>query len=271
MKKVRSILAVILAIVFVASLGHLIRNALNYRSGTENYSAAQELAGLAENQESLQEEEEEDEEEELDPLTKTLRGVNLAALQEVNPDVVGWIHIPDTVISYPIMYGTDNDFYLKHTWDKQKNIVGSIFVDYRNSGDLNDFNTLIHGHNMRDDSMFGSLHNYKAAEFLSTHPDVYIVNENGCYKYRIFSTFMAKLTTAEPFQMEFVDDADKQLFIDQCQALGNDDTGIVVTPEDHVVTLSTCSSWGHNYRWVVQAVLDKEFTFALQSGSTSAD
>lgn len=267
MKKVRTILTVILAVVFVGSLAHVIRTQINYKAGADNYSTAQEIAGITETEPVPEEEPEE----EVDPLTATLRSVDLKALQAVNPDVAGWIHIPDTVISYPIMYGTDNDFYLKNTWDKQKNIVGSIFVDYRSSRDLSDFNTLIHGHNMRDDSMFGSLHSYKDAEFLATHPDVYIVTEDGCYRYRIFSTFMAKLTTAEPFQMEFEGDEDKQEFIDDCQRLGKDDTGIVVTPEDHVITLSTCSSWGHMYRWVVQAVLDKEFTFAIQSGSTSAD
>lgn len=258
MKKGRTIFVVILAAVFVVSLGNLIRNAVNYRTGANKYSSAQEIAGITEVP-APQPGEIAEEEEPVDPLMKALGSVDLQALQAVNPEVKAWIHIPDTVISYPVMYGTDNDYYLKHTWDNQKNIVGSIFIDYRVSGDLSDFNTLIHGHNMRDDSMFGSLHNYKEAEFLATHPDVYLVTEDGCYKYRIFSTFMAKLTTAEPFQMEFVDDADKQLFIDKCQALGNDNTGIVVTPEDKVITLSTCSSWGHNYRWVVQAVLDPDF------------
>lgn len=271
MKKVRIVLTVILAIVFAASLGRVIQTRVNYRSGAENYSSAQEIAGITETNTEPEEVLPEEEEEEIDPLTAALRSVNLKALQEVNPDVVGWIYIPDTVISYPIMYGTDNDFYLKHTWDKQKNIVGSIFVDYRSSKDLSDFNTLIHGHNMRDDSMFGSLHNYKEAEFLATHPDVYIITEDGCQKYRIFSTFMAKLKTAEPFQMEFEGDEDKQQFIDKCQSLGKDDTGITITPEDNVITLSTCSSWGHNYRWVVQAVRDTEFTFAIQTGSTSAN
>lgn len=268
MKKARKVMVVILAIVFAVSLGHLIRNAVNYRAGADNYSSAQEIAGITETPE---EQPEVEEEEVVDPLVKALRSVDLAALQAVNPEVKAWIHIPDTVISYPVMYGTDNDYYLKHTWDNQKNIVGSIFIDYRVNGDLSDFNTLIHGHNMRDDSMFGSLHSYKEAEFLTTHPDVYLVTEQGCYKYRIFSTFMAKLTTAEPFQMEFEGDEDKLEFINDCQRLGNDNTGIVVTPEDHVITLSTCSSWGHNYRWVVQAVLDTEFTFALQSGSTKAE
>ena len=93
MKKARKIMVVILAIVFAVSLGHLIRNAVNYRAGADNYSSAQEIAGITETPEE-QPEEEEEEEEVVDPLVKTLRSVDLAALQAVNPEVKAWIHIP---------------------------------------------------------------------------------------------------------------------------------------------------------------------------------
>ena len=62
--------------------------------------------------------------------------MNLDALREFNPDVVGWIMIPDTVIRYPVMQGSDNDYYLKYTWDGKRYAVGSMFAslrEYRNS------------------------------------------------------------------------------------------------------------------------------------------
>jgi sortase B len=265
MKKARKVMVVILAIVFAVSLGHLIRNAVNYRAGADNYSSAQEIAGITETPE---EQPEVKEEEVVDPLVKALRSVDLAALQAVNDDIMGWILIPDTVISYPVLQGDDNDLYLNHTWNLKSNSVGAIFMDYRNSRDLSDFNTVIYGHNMRDDSMFGELHLFRTPEFFASHPSVYLVDENGCHKYDIFAAYEVSLVTAEPYQMEFSGAEDQQAYIKKCLSLSGGDTEITPTEEDKILTLSTCSTWGYKYRWVVQAVLDPDFVPELPEEPT---
>jgi sortase B len=112
---------------------------------------------------------------------------------------------------------------------------------------------------MRDDSMFGALHNFKNPEFLSTHPYVYIADESGCRRYEVFAAYEVSVSSAESYQLEFVDDADKQAFLDKCLVLSGGDTEIVPAPEDRILTLSTCTGWGHSTRWVIQAVLDQTF------------
>ena len=92
-----------------------------------------------------------------DPNLETMAAINLEALRQVNPDVIGWVMIPDTKINYPILQGTDNDYYLGHTWQGVKNSVGSIFMEYRNTPDFTDYNTILYGHNMNDGSMFANL------------------------------------------------------------------------------------------------------------------
>ena len=87
--------------------------------------------------------------------------LDLALLQKVNEDVMGWIYIPDTDISYPILRSKDNKEYLKLTWDLKNSVAGSIFLEHENNVDLSDFNTLIYGHNMKNDTMFGDLENYR--------------------------------------------------------------------------------------------------------------
>ncbi len=86
--------------------------------------------------------------------------VDFAALQKVNPDVVGLIYQKDTIINYPIMHGSDNDQYLHSDINKKYSVSGSIFMDYRNSADFSDFNTIVYGHHMHDGSMFKSLRGY---------------------------------------------------------------------------------------------------------------
>lgn len=257
MKTIRTVLIVVLAAIFVVSLSFVIRSQIGYRQGAEDYSAAQDVAGLS--QTTPEPVPEKMPEQETDPVAEALQAMDLEALQAVNEDVMGWIQIPDTVISYPVMQGADNDLYLDHTWDLKFNAVGAIFTDYRNSRDLSDFNTIIYGHNMRDDSMFGSLHSFKDAEFLSAHPYVYVADESGCRRYQIFAAYEVSVRSAESYQLEFADDADKQTFIDKCLRISGGDTEIVPTPEDQILTLSTCTGWGHSYRFVVQAVLDQTF------------
>ena len=93
----------------------------------------------------------------------TPSGMDLSPLQEVNADVVGWIEIPG-VLSYPLLQGGDNAYYLTHAWNGEENAAGAVFLDCRADACLGDFNTLIYGHRMRNGTMFGSLKHYKDAE-----------------------------------------------------------------------------------------------------------
>ena len=95
-----------------------------------------------------------------DPAARNLLDIGLEKLQRENPDVVAWIVIPDTPISYPVLQGTDNAFYLKHNWKKERNSGGSIFMECKNNPDFTDFNTLVYGHRMRDSSMFNALRHF---------------------------------------------------------------------------------------------------------------
>lgn len=270
MKRFRKILIAVLAVVLAVSLGGVLRAQLGYRQGEETYSDAREVAGLTQPEEPTPEEipEEPVVEEEKDPLVEMLQTLDLPALQAVNDDTMGWVLIPDTVISYPVLQGDDNDLYLDHTWDLKSSSVGAIFMDYRNSRDLSDFNTIIYGHNMRDDSMFGELHLFRTPEFFAAHPSVYLVDESGCHKYDIFAAYEVSLVTAEPYQMEFSGAEDQQAYIKKCLSLSGGDTEITPTEEDKILTLSTCSTWGYKYRWVVQAVLDPDFVPELPEEPT---
>ena len=182
-------------------------------------------------------------------------GLDLSPLREVNADVVCWIEIPG-VLSYPVLQGEDNAYYLSHTWDGEKNPSGSIFLDYRASAGLTDFHTLLYGHRMRDGSMFGSLKHYMDAAFWQENPSVTIANEDGTWQYDIYAAYEVGLT-AKTYQQEFSSPEEKQEFIRYGLERSAIDTGITPAPEDTIITLSTCSGGDRNTRWVVQAVSGK--------------
>ena len=98
-------------------------------------------------------------------------GIDWDALFAINPNVVGWIYVPDTGISYPIVQGRDNERYLWHTFQGIRNNSGAIFMDYLNAPDFSDPLTLIYGHNMQSGSMFAPLHDWQGEHFFIHTPD----------------------------------------------------------------------------------------------------
>ena len=189
-----------------------------------------------------------------DPMVEELAQINLAALRAVNPDVVGWVRIPDTKIDFPLMQGQDNDFYLNHTWNKEPNSVGSVFLEHQNSADLTDYNTIIYGHNMNDGAMFADLELFSLQKFWKEHPFVYILSDAGVYRYEIFAFFQAEIESLT-YGMNPQRDDTKEKFLNLALDKAWFDTGIRPPITDRILTLSTCSGANYDYRYVVQARL----------------
>lgn len=264
-RSVRKYLLAVLLLVFLGSVAMLIRQGIQYKEGEETYAEAESLAELPDlsalpvpalTEAPAGEETDAPEAAKpvyVDPYADALRNMDFTALREVNSDVLGWILIPGTVISYPLVQGEDNQFYLKHTWKKWSGAVGAIFLEHLNSPDLSDFNTIIYGHRMNNGSMFASLKNYKQQSYWAAHPCVYITDDGGSHKYDIFAAYEVS-TQGTTYQVGFPSEASKQAFIDYCLDLSVIDTGVTPTVYDRIVTLSTCTGNGHATRWVVQAV-----------------
>lgn len=263
-KHIRRILMVVLGLVFAGSVAMVIYRGIQYQEGEEIYAEAETLVDLPNLSQlpalSLEEEAEEEAEEKpvyVDPYADALRNMDFTALREVNDDVLGWILIPGTVISYPLLQGDDNSYYLNHTWKKWTSVVGAIFLECNNSPDLSDFNTIVYGHRMNNGSMFASLKYYKKQSYWSAHPYVYIMDDRGSHRYEIFSAYEVS-TAGDTYQLGFPTEASKQSFIDYCLEQSVIDTGITPTVYDKILTLSTCTGNGHATRWVVQARLKGE-------------
>lgn len=221
---------------------------LEYKEGTDEYDDLQKYVEAELPKGSYGEEaESEDEEGE-----RKLR-IDLEALKAENEDVVGWIEIPDTEISYPLMHGEDDNYYLKHTFSGNKNNAGSIFIEALNKPDLLDLHTIIYGHNMKNGSMFGSLKEYRNASYLVEHPLVYIDLEDGTHAYEIFSCYETD-SNSDTYTIGFAKEPDAQYerFLKIIKDRSLYDTGIEVSKENRVITLSTCTKSGQK-RFVIHA------------------
>ena len=184
--------------------------------------------------------------------------VDFAALQAINPDIVGWLHIEALDISYPVVQGTDNDYYLHRTFEGKDNFAGSIFVECRNTGDWTDCNTIVYGHNMKNQSMFGKLSLIQNWEEGQGPLEFWILTPEENYRYEIFS---AQYTDAySDVYTLFTGTGD--LFLDYLNKMQSQ-SQIPVEPRtfslnDRVVTLSTCASSEGDERYVVQGIRTAE-------------
>lgn len=180
--------------------------------------------------------------------------VDFEALQSASPYVCGWIQVSgiDT-INYPIVQYDDNNYFLKHSWDGAESRYGAIFLDTRNASDFSDSYNIIYGHNMKDGSMFGQLKKLMEESFYQESGGtitIYLPEETRVYQ--IFSVRIVEPDDAETYNIWLRENESYASLLQSFEENSLYDTGIDVTGEEQVLTLSTCS--GEN-RLVAQAKL----------------
>jgi len=285
-RSVKTVLWILIAGVFLGSSGLILRQTIHYRAAKKAQESALEAAGfrdvnvpleqiervesvfLPEEQIPMAEEATSDQkldeqpapnhQEPQDPLeerVRFLRRMDLPALQKSNEDVLGWITVPGTTITYPLVQGTDNSRYLYTAWDGSHNLAGAIFLECENAADLSDFHTLIYGHHMQDGSMFTPLVHYKEQSSLENGSRIYIALDDGVYCYEIFSAYQADISE-QTYRLGFETQEDRQEFLNFCVEKSVIETQTIPATDGHILTLSTCTGLGiHDARWVVHAAL----------------
>ena len=172
-------------------------------------------------------------------------------LHEQNEDIYAWIVVPGTQVDYPLLQSETDNYYLDYNLDHSKGYPGCIYTNQCNRKDFSDYNTVLYGHNMKNLSMFGSLKKYKTEDFYKDHHFFTIYTSECAYRYQIFAYYDVP-ETDEVYTVGFAPDDTFQKFIDKMKQKSYDDTGVNVTKDDHIMTLSTCSTTGK--RFVVHAV-----------------
>lgn len=179
--------------------------------------------------------------------------VDFNKLKEQNSDAVAWIKVNNTNIEYPVVKGSNNSFYLNHSFDKSNNSAGWIFADYRNKFDNTDKNIVIYGHNMKDNSMFGSLKNILNSDWYDNEENTNIIlyTENEKCIYKVFSIY--KIESEDYYiTTEFENDKKFEQFVNTIKKRSIKEFDIDVSESDNILTLSTCAN-NNKYRVVLHA------------------
>ena len=185
--------------------------------------------------------------------------VDFTELQKENPEIYAWIKIDGTEVDYPIVQSnTDNSYYLTHNVGKKESLEGAIFTENYNSKTFNDPNTLIYGHNMKNGTMFQTLHRFMDKDFFDKNRDIEIYTPTKILHYKIFAAYLSDASHI----LKKYDFNDKQVYQSYLNGIFSIrsidafvDSSIEVTNSDKIITLSTCYANLEYYRYLVQAVL----------------
>lgn len=167
--------------------------------------------------------------------------VDFDALRQEGKDVVAWLRIPSMdVIDYPVVW-RDDFYYLDKDWTGKPSARGAIFLEEMNRKDFLDLHTILYGHNMRDDTMFGRLEEYGSKEFFEENGGtILIYTPDAAYTYEIFSVERVANSDERVYTVGFIQDEVYSDFLRGMKDRSLYDTGVDVSVNDRVLTLSTC-------------------------------
>ena len=235
---IQATLMIVLALIFFGSGGVVLFVRHNYQVSSEKYEqAAQQFVRKEEG-------------------TITPIVVDFAALKAVNEDVVGWIYCEGTEINYPVLHGESNDQYLRHDYQGEYNINGSIFVDAANRDGFVDANTIIYGHHMNYGAMFANLDFWADQAYYDEHPVMWLLTPERDYQVVLVSGHHTS-AYSDMYEIYAEHDADFQRYLAEAVAQSDfvPQEGATVNEGRNYVMLTTCAYIFDNARYVLHGKL----------------
>ena len=179
--------------------------------------------------------------------------VDFDALLEKNPHVVGWLYCEGTNINYPVVQGADNEQYLRRLLDGTYNRAGTIFLDSRNAADFSQWNSIVYGHNMKDDTMFALLPSYADPAFYEAHPVWWLLTPEKQYQVELFAGY-----ATEPNALLYTlpeGEAEQQMVLEYAARFSDFETKFERSETARFITFSTCLYDAKDSRYVLMGIL----------------
>lgn len=253
------VLLVVFALGLVISLGVFVKNKMDAKKAQAEYERLAALE-LEQNTEEIETETVPEED------TLTQLGIEVpeknpdwAALKEENADIYAWIYIPGTQVDYPILQDEETaDYYLNHNIDGSEGYPGCIYSQKPNAKDFTDPMTVLYGHNMKNGTMFGSLHEYEDNAFFEENRYIYIYTEEKTLVYDIMTA--SQFSDAHVmYTYNFASVEGYENFIDDVTGVRDMNAHVreeaVAEYGECLLALSTCINGKPQNRWLVTAKL----------------
>lgn len=182
--------------------------------------------------------------------------IDFNSLLGINDQIVGWLSVDTTNINYPIVQSSDNDFYLNHNINKANDSTGWPFMDYRNDSSMTNKNTIFYGHNLLNNTSFGSISRmFNEKWFKSSNHKIIFLTRDAIYTYEVFSIYYSE---PENYYLQINLEGDEYLkFLDELKYRSMFNFNKELSIDDKIITLSTCTDDNKGRRVVHAKLVEK--------------
>ncbi len=189
---------------------------------------------------------------------ETERMLQVKQLKEENADIIGWLEIENTTINYPVLQGTDNEYYMTHNYKKEKSKNGSIFLNADYDWNIESNNLLIYGHNLGNGTMFQELLKYESESYYKQHPKIRFTTVEDDSEYEIISAFKSRVyykSEKNVFRYYYFinskSEEEYNQFVKNAKNASLYPIETTASYGDQLITLSTCSYYVEDGRFAV--------------------
>ena len=166
--------------------------------------------------------------------------IDFEGLEDKNSDIVGWIYCEDTPINYPVVQYVDNEYYLYRMFDGSKNKTGTVYMDYRNSTEPFDLNTILYGHSIHSKMMFTCVQDYDTQDYYDAHPVMWYFTKEKAYRLDVIMSFTVDKWTADSYTM-FAKPSELQSYLADRIEDSYFTSSVDISSVEKIMTFSTCS------------------------------
>ena len=172
-------------------------------------------------------------------------------LTSLNPEVIGWISVYGTKIDYPVVQADNNEKYINTNVKGEYSLSGSIFLDSHNKKDFTDFNSILYGHHMERNAMFGDVEKFKGNDYFSSHKfgNLYVNGRN--YGVEFFAFLEVDAYESEIYAPGIKGDEARRTYLDRLLAKSTNNRDITIGIREGIVLLSTCTADNTNGRHIL--------------------
>lgn len=256
--KAMSVIRFFLILIILACIGILGKRLLDYRTNAQNNKEIKNIVKSVEDEMNSNSDASNGADASIDPFEKKEehyhKVIDALIAEYGNDDIIGFIDIPGVDIAYPIVQGSDNDYYLRRGLNGEYDIAGSIFIDVNNKPDFNDDNTVIYGHHLEINSMFTPLDQYRKQEFAENHQTIYLATRDELREYKIFSAY----GIPADYEYRTLYFTNRDDVVPYFNKLRSNSEVLLDSPafksDDQIITLSTCQYDYEDQRLAVHAV-----------------
>jgi sortase B len=183
---------------------------------------------------------------------------SFANLHKINPEVIAWLTVYNTNIDYPIAQSSNNSKYINTDVMGKYSLSGSIFLDCNNKNDFSDFNSILYGHHMERQTMFGEIGLFSNKDYFDARLYGNLYYDSKDYGLEFFAFLHVDAYDHAVFAPGISDREGQQVYLDGLQEKANITRDIGVSVEDRIVLLSTCSQESTNGRDILVAKVTTE-------------